>query len=108
MYAGNAGCPECIGGGVVEDETMKNHKLLAGLDELLAVMEDDVEKGRYQSYQLLDEMAAEKSDAQKLYSYDDCRIMSRIAYDYVDKVEDNLAKAREAFNTLFDTLKEQE
>lgn len=49
-----------------------------------------------------------KTDAQKLYSYDNCRIMSRIAYDYVDKVEDNLAKAREAFNTLFDTLKEQE
>ena len=86
---------------------MNNYELLTELDELLAVMEDDVEKGRYQSYQLWGEMAAEKTDAQKLYSYDNCRIMSRIAYDYVDKVEDNLAKAREAFNTLFDTLKEQ-
>lgn len=87
---------------------MNNYELLTELDELLAVMEDDVEKGRYQSYQLWGEMAAEKTDAQKLYSYDNCRIMSRIAYDYVDKIEDNLAKAREAFNTLFDTLKEQE
>jgi len=81
---------------------MKNNKLLTELDELLAVMEDDAEKGRYQSYQLWDELAAEKSDAQKLCSYDDCRIMSCITYDYVDRIEDNLAKARKLFNTLFD------
>ena len=85
---------------------MKNNKLLTELDELLAVMEDDAEKGRYQSYQLWDELAAEKSDVQKLCSYDDCRIMSRITYDYVDRIEDNLAKARELFNTLFEALRE--
>lgn len=106
MYEGDIGTSQGQDICLREDEAMDKHKLLMELDNLLAVMEDDAEKGKYQSYHLWDKLAAEKSTAQKLYSYDDCRIMSRIAFDYADKVEDGMAKAREVFNALFDVLKE--
>lgn len=52
MYEGDIGTSQGQDICLREDEAMDKHKLLMELDDLLAVMEGDAEKGKYQSYQL--------------------------------------------------------
>ena len=89
-------------------ESLKiNKAILLKADDSLVEAENALKKGKFQSVQLMDNLAAEGTEFQKLYSWDDCRIMSEILLDYVVKTEKKIEEIREAFDLLWNQKSEK-
>lgn len=86
---------------------MQNFELLSELDGALTQAEISAEKGRHIAFQVYDSMSDNKKDCQKLYYYDQCRLMSDIAFDYAVRVDEELKKVRKLYNELFEKCREE-
>ena len=83
-------------------ENLKSIKnILIDVDNKLCGAETAIEKGKFQSTQLYDDFSTTKTEFQKVYDWDKCRIMSEILFDYVVETETRLKAIREAWETLW-------
>lgn len=83
-------------------ENLKSIKnILMDVDNDLCGAETAIEKGKFQSTQLYDDLSTTKTEFQKVYDWDKCRIMSEILLDYVVEAEKRLKAVREAWEILW-------
>ena len=88
-------------------ETIKSVKnILMDVDNDLCGAEITMEKCKYQSAQLCDDFEAIKEDYEKIYNWENYRIMSCILLDYVIKTKELLERLRKNFELLWDKERE--
>lgn len=83
-------------------------KILFDMDNNLTEAECAIEKGKFQSIQLYNDFSIEKTEFQKVYDWENGRIMSEILLDYIAETEKKLGAVREFFNILWEMKKEKE
>lgn len=89
-------------------ESLKvNKAILLKADDSLTEAENALKKGKFQSVQLMDNLTAKGTEFQKLYSWDDCCIMSEILLDYVVETEKKIEEIRESFDLLWNQNSEK-
>lgn len=89
-------------------ENLKSiEKILFDMDSNLTSAECAIEKGKFQSIRLYDDFSTEKTEFQKMYSWESCRIMSEILLDYIVETEKKLSAVRECFNALWEMKKKK-
>lgn len=87
---------------------MKNFPNICDFDSALITVEVDAEKAKYMAYRVYNELAEDRTDAAKLYYYNNLRIMSEIVHDYACQVQEELKKVRELFDDLWKDAKKAE
>ena len=89
-------------------ENLKSiEKILFDMDSNLTSAECAIEKGKFQSIRLYDDFSTEKTEFQKIYSWESSRIMSEILLDYIVETEKKLSAVRECFNALWEMKKKK-